>query len=145
MKINTSQAEWCGNLKTGSGTMVVGESGEEFGFSFRTRFEDRPGVNPEQLLGAAHAGCFSMALSHALSEEGYQSVKISTRAEVKLEPQGEGFAITGIHLDVNAEVKDIDEDTFRRLAQDSKENCPVSKALAGPEITLSAKLNQPEE
>ena len=141
MKINTSQAEWRGNLKIGSGTMVVGESGEEFGFSFGSRFKDQPGVNPEQLLGAAHAGCFSMALSHALSEAGYEPMKISTKADVKLESQDDGFAITAIHLSVSANVANIDDKTFNQIAQETKENCPVSKALTGPEITLSTALN----
>ena len=130
-------AEWRGDLKSGSGTFTAGDtiSGN---FSFRSRFEDGPGANPEQLIGAANAACFSMALSHGLAQAGNPPDELKTSATVTFQP-GEG--ITKIALTVAGKVPGIDADAFREAAEGAKANCPVSKALAGvPEITLDAHL-----
>lgn len=138
----TRQAEttWHGG-KDGSGDFDT-ESGDVAGtFRFPTRFEDEPGTNPEELIGAAHSGCFSMQFTAFLEEEGYTADRIHTTADVHLEPaEGGGFEISRIDLTLAAEIPEIDGDTFDELATRAKENCPVSKALAGPEITLEASL-----
>ena len=138
----TRQAEttWQGG-KDGSGDFET-ESGQVSGtFRFPTRFEDEPGTNPEELIGAAHSGCFSMQLTAFLEEEGYTPDRIHTSADVHLErADGGGFEIPRIDLTLDAAVPEIDQNTFDELAQRAKENCPVSKALAGPEITLDASL-----
>jgi osmotically inducible protein OsmC len=133
-------AIWKGSLKDGKGAMKVESGAFEGKYSFSSRFEDGTGTNPEELIGAAHAGCFSMALSLMLGEAGYTPDEISTRAEVTIEQKGEGFAITGITLNTEASVPNIDEDTFMKHAQNAKEGCPVSQALAGTNISLNAKL-----
>lgn len=136
----TSQAEttWHGG-KDGDGDFTT-ESGEVQGtFRFPTRFEDEPGTNPEELIGAAHSGCFSMQFTAFLQTEGYTAEHIHTTADVHLEPaEGGGFEIPRIDLTVDAVIPDIDRETFDELSQRAKENCPVSKALAGPTITLEA-------
>lgn len=138
----TRQAEtnWQGG-KDGSGDFET-ESGQVEGtFRFPTRFEDEEGTNPEELIGAAHSGCFSMQLTAFLEEEGYTADRLHTTADVHLEQaDGGGFEIPRIDLTLDAEVPDIDQSEFDDLAQRAKENCPVSKALAGPEITLDATL-----
>ena len=138
----TRQAEttWQGG-KDGSGDFQT-ESGEIEGtFRFPTRFEDEPGTNPEELIGAAHSGCFSMQLTAFLEGEGYAPDRLHTTADVHLDrADGGGFEISRVDLTLEAEVPDIEQDTFDDLAQRAKENCPVSKALAGPEITLDATL-----
>lgn len=138
----TKQAEttWHGGTD-GSGDFKT-ESGEIEGtFTFPTRFEDEPGTNPEEVIGAAHSGCFSMQLTAFLEEEGYTASELHTVADVHLEPaSGGGFEISKIDLTLTADVPDIDEETFMDLAERAKAGCPVSKALAGPEITLSATL-----
>jgi osmotically inducible protein OsmC len=117
------------------------ESGAyEGAFSFRSRFEDGAGSNPEELIAAAHAGCFSMAFSNVLDEEGYEPESVETSAEVTLRMLESGPAITKVHLTSTASVPRIDEDTFQELADAAKSGCPVSKALAGTEITLDATL-----
>lgn len=117
------------------------ESGAFSGaFSFHSRFEDGEATNPEELIGAAHAGCYSMAFSNVLDEHGFTPKSVSTKADVTLEMLEEGPTITKIHLTATANVPDIDEDTFHELANAAKEGCPVSKALAGPTITLDATL-----
>lgn len=133
-------AIWKGSIKDGKGAMKVESGAFEGKYSFSSRFEDGTGTNPEELIGAAHAGCFSMALSLMLGEAGYTPDEISTRAEVTIEQKGEGFAITGITLNTEASVPNIDEDTFIKHAQNAKEGCPVSQALAGTNISLNAKL-----
>jgi lipoyl-dependent peroxiredoxin len=120
--------------------MRLGSGAYEGPYSFRSRFEDGAGTNPEELIGAAHAGCFSMALSAALSGEGHEPKRIDTNARVHLDKVGEGFAITRIELETEAEVPGIDGDAFQKFADGAKANCPVSKALAGAEISLKARL-----
>jgi len=140
MAIRQSRAIWEGNLRKGQGTITFGSKGLEVPFSFAGRFEDGSGSNPEELIGGAHAGCFSMALVHALGEENYPPVKVETTAQVHLEKSDGGFTISKIELDTVADVPTIDADTFQSIAQNAKNSCPVSKVLAGADITLQAKL-----
>ncbi|HEY0835598.1 MAG TPA: OsmC family protein [Azospirillum sp.] len=140
MAVRQSDAEWRGDLMKGSGTMRLGSGAFEGAYSFPSRFESGKGTNPEELIAAAHAGCFSMALSAGLSKAGHTPTRVHTTARAHLEKVGEGFAITRIELDCEAEVPGIDADGFQRQAEDAKKNCPVSKALAGTEITLNARL-----
>ena len=134
-------AIWKGDLKTGIGTTST-ESGvlKDAQYGFSTRFEDGPGTNPEELIGAAHASCFSMALSLILSEHGIVADQIATTATVKLDKVEGGFAVTEIHLDMVADIPGASEDTFMAAAEAAKSGCPISKLL-NAEITLSAKLN----
>lgn len=140
MPVRTSEAEWRGDLLHGDGTMKLGSGAYEGKYSFATRFEEQPGTNPEELIGAAHAGCFSMALSAMLAEAGYQPKRIHTTAKVSIDKVGDGFAITRSALQTEAEVPSIDESTFLSFADKAKAGCPVSKALGAIEITLEAKL-----
>lgn len=140
MPIRKAQAIWEGNLREGKGTMKLGSGALEGSYSYPSRFEDGQGTNPEELLGAAHAGCFSMALSSALVRAGYSPVRIKTQAAVHLEKLEAGFTIVQIDLKTEAEVPDIDEKQFMELAEGAKKNCPISRALAVPEINLEAKL-----
>ena len=133
-------AVWEGGFPDGSGKMTVGSETFAGPFSTASRFEDGKGTNPEELIGAAHAGCFSMSLAHQLTEAGHTSKRIETTADVTIEKKGDGFAITSITLNTRAEVSGVDEDTFMKLAESAKENCPVSRALAGVNITLEAEL-----
>ncbi|WP_435009722.1 OsmC family protein [Tundrisphaera lichenicola] len=135
-----SEAQWLGDLTKGTGTVKLGSGAYEGPYSFKSRFESGTGTNPEELIAAAHAGCYSMALSAGLSQAGHSPTKIQTTASVVLEKQGEGFTITRIDLETEGAVPGIDEATFVTFAEDAKKNCPVSKALAGPEITLKAKF-----
>ena len=133
-------AEWHGELKSGAGTFTAGDtiSGE---YSFKSRFEDGPGANPEQLIAAAHAACFSMALSAALGDAGTPAESVKTNATVTLRFVDQAPTITAIALRTVASVPGIDEATFQAAARGAKEGCPVSRALAGvPEITLDASL-----
>jgi osmotically inducible protein OsmC len=140
MKTNKAHANWQGNLKNGIGKVKLDVSKEEFAFNFLTRFEDGTGTNPEELIAAAHAGCFSMAFSGLLTDEGYEPKSINTTAKVSIEKTSDGFKISKSHLQTEAEVQGIDEGLFRELAKKAKENCPVSKALSTLEITLDASL-----
>jgi lipoyl-dependent peroxiredoxin len=140
MPVRTSEAEWKGDLLKGKGTMKLGSGAYEGQYSFQSRFEEGTGTNPEELIAAAHAGCFSMALSAGLAAAGFEPKRVHTTAAVKLEKVGDGFAITKIHLTTEAEIPGIDDATFQQQAEGAKKGCPVSKALAGPEITLDAKL-----
>ena len=140
MAVRTSEAEWKGNLLQGKGTVKLGSGAYEGAYSFQSRFEEGPGTNPEELIAAAHAGCFSMALSAGLASAGFEPKRVHTVAKVRLEKVGEGFAITNIHLTTEAEVPGIDEATFQQQAEAAKKGCPVSKALAATSITLDAKL-----
>jgi osmotically inducible protein OsmC len=143
MLIRKADAEWKGDLIRGSGRLAVGSKAFELPYSFKARFEDgQPGTNPEELIGAAHAGCFTMALTAQLSRAGFAPTRIQTTASVALEKLGEAFAITRIELDTSANVPGIDDATFQKLAADAKQNCPVSKALAGTRIELKAILNR---
>jgi osmotically inducible protein OsmC len=137
MSVRTSSAEWNGTLKKGAGTMKLGSGAYEGPFTFASRFESGRGTNPEELVGAAHAGCFSMFLAALLSDAGFTPTRIRTTAAVHL---GEGPTINLIELDTEAEVPNLTEAAFREHAEAAKKNCPVSKALAGPEIKLNAKL-----
>jgi osmotically inducible protein OsmC len=135
-----ASAQWQGTLKEGSGTLSTGSGAlVEKPYSFKTRFEGEPGTNPEELIGAAHAGCFSMAFSMILGMAGFTPTKINTTATVTLEPKDGGFAITASHLDVTAVIPGIDDATFQDLAAKAKAGCPVSKVLNAT-ITMEAKL-----
>lgn len=140
MATSTAEAVWEGGLKDGKGTMKLGSGAFNGAYSFRTRFEGTPGTNPEELIGAAHAGCFSMALSAGLGKSGFTPTRIQTSAEVHLEKVGEGFKITRIELSSEAAIPNIDEKTFKEHAENAKKGCPVSQALAGAQIELDAKL-----
>jgi len=140
MATRTGSAVWEGTLKSGSGKMKLGSGGEDFPYSFNSRFENGSGTNPEELIGAAEAGCFSMALSLGLEKAGFPPKKISTSAKVKLEQTGGAFRITAIELESEAEVPNIDEAQFQETAEQTKRNCPVSVALSGTQINLKARL-----
>ena len=140
MPIRTAEAEWKGNLLIGQGSMKLGSGAFEGAYSFKSRFEEGTGTNPEELIAAAHAGCFSMALSAILSEAGFDPKSVKTTAKVSIEKVGDGFAITKSALSTVAEIPGIDEATFIEKANAAKAGCPVSKVLAGAEITLEAKL-----
>jgi lipoyl-dependent peroxiredoxin len=140
MPTRQAEAVWEGSLKDGSGNVTVQSGVIDVSYSFHTRFEDAPGTNPEELIGAAHAGCFSMALAAGLGRAGFNPEKIHTVAKVHLEKQEAGFAITRINLVTEASVPNIDAATFQEHAQNAKKGCPVSKALAAIEINLDAKL-----
>jgi osmotically inducible protein OsmC len=144
MPVRNAEAEWKGNVLEGNGTVKLGSGAFEGAYSFKTRMGDDPGTNPEELIGAAHAGCFSMAFSAALGRAGFtpNRIQIHTKAAVSFDKVGEGFAITRIDLTTEAEIPDIQEDEFQKIANAAKENCPVSKALAGTEIHLQATLKQ---
>ena len=140
MAKRTASAVWEGTPKDGKGKVKLGSGAFEGQYSFASRFEEGTGTNPEELIGAAHAGCFSMALAAGLTKAGLKPTRISTNASVSLEKVGEAFAITTIELDTEAEVSGIDQSAFLDHAEAAKKNCPVSKALAGTEIKLNAKL-----
>jgi osmotically inducible protein OsmC len=135
-----ASAVWTGSLKEGQGTISTGSGAlSAKPYSFRTRFEGEPGTNPEELIGAAHAGCFSMALSMILGLAGFTPEKIETTATITLEQKDGGFAITASHLDVTAKVPGADEAAFADCAAKAKAGCPVSKLLNAT-ITMDAKL-----
>ncbi len=136
----TASAQWKGDLKSGSGT-ISSASGvlSNTQYSFKTRFEQGNGTNPEELLAAAHAACFSMALSLMLEAEGLKAETIDTVCTISLEKEGEGFAIKRSHLDLKAKIPGASQDAFNRAANNAKEGCPVSK-LYDTEITLNAQL-----
>jgi len=136
MPTRKAEAEWKGNLAEGNGTLKVGSGAFEGSYSFKSRFEDgQSATNPEELLGAAHAGCFTMALAAQLSRERLTPTRIHTEAKVRLEKFGEAFSITRIDLETEAQVPGIDDATFQKHASDAKQNCPLSKALAATEST----------
>lgn len=140
MPARKAEAEWKGDLKGGNGSVSLGSGAFSGPYGFNSRFEDGPGTNPEELIGAAHAGCFSMALSHVLGGAGHTPERLHTTATVHIEQQGEGFAIPKIELDLEGSVPGISAEEFQKHAETAKENCPVSKALAGTSITLRARL-----
>jgi len=143
MPERTGEAAWEGDLREGTGTVSLGSGAYSGPYSYASRFEDAagtPGTNPEELIAAAHAACFSMALSAGLAGGGHVATRVHTTARVRLERKEAGFAITRIDLRCEAEVPGIDEEAFRKEAETAKANCPVSKALAGTEITLDASL-----
>jgi osmotically inducible protein OsmC len=137
MAIRTASAVWDGTLKEGKGLMKLGSGAFEGAFTFASRFEEGPGTNPEELVGAAQAGCFSMFLAALLTDAGYPPTQIRTSAKVHLR---EGPRITLIELDTEAEVPNIDEKTFIENVEKSKKNCPISLALSGPELRVTARL-----
>jgi osmotically inducible protein OsmC len=137
----TAQASWQGDLVEGGGRIGVGSGAYEGPFTLRARVDDvERSTNPEELIGAAHAGCFTMSLANLLTESGHPPADLKTTAKVRLEQLDTGFAITNITLQTVGDVPGVDADAFARLAQQAKETCPVSRALAGTEITLEAKL-----
>jgi osmotically inducible protein OsmC len=136
-----AKATWNGDLKNGKGNMSFGSGAYEGAYSFKSRFEDGTGTNPEELIGAAHAGCYSMALSADLAEAGFSPEGVTTKADVSLEMVDGDPAITTIVLNVEANIPDIDEETFMEHAEGAKKACPVSKALSGVNIELNAKLH----
>jgi len=140
MAIRTGNAVWEGNLQNGKGNLRLGSGAYEGPYSFLSRFQDGDGTNPEEMLAAAHAACYSMALSHGLDQAGHTATRVSTKARAHLEKGDGGFSITKIELETQAEVPGIDEAEFQKLAEGTKSACPVSKALAATPITLSAKL-----
>jgi osmotically inducible protein OsmC len=141
MPTRTAEAEWRGKLADGNGHLKVGSGAFEGPYSFKSRFEDgQAATNPEELIGAAHAGCFTMALAAQLSRAGVPPTRLHTVAKVKLEKVGDAFSITGIDLEIEAEIAGIDDATFQKYATEAKQNCPVSKALAGTDIHLKAIL-----
>jgi lipoyl-dependent peroxiredoxin len=142
MPTRTADAEWSGDLKAGSGKMRLGSGAYEGPFSFKSRMENGAGTNPEELLGAAHAGCFSMALSAILSGAGHPPTNVHTTAKVTFDPVPGGFAITKIDLSTEAVVPGLDEKGFLEHAEAAKKGCPVSKALAAVPMALTAKLKK---
>ena len=140
MAIRSAEAAWKGDLKQGEGNIRFGQGAYDGAYSFASRFENGKGTNPEELIAAAHAGCFSMALAHGLSQAGHQPKEVRTTAKVHLEKGEGGFSIPRIELQSVAEVPGIDEATFQKQAEEAKKNCPVSNVLAGAQISLDAKL-----
>jgi osmotically inducible protein OsmC len=140
MLVRKATAAWEGGLKNGKGTMSFGSGAYKGSYSFASRFEQGPGTNPEELIGAAHAGCFSMALSLVLEQAGFKPERIDTTARVSLDKVPEGFKITTIELETAGRVPGIDEKTFKEKAEAAKKGCPVSVALTGVEIKLQARL-----
>ena len=137
MPTRTSTANWQGTLKEGAGTMRLGSGAYEGPFSFVSRFEEGPGTNPEELIAAAHAGCYSMALSATLGKAGFTPAAIDTSATVHLNPPA---GITKIELNTVADVPGLSDSDFQKFAEETKSTCPVSKALSAVEITLTARL-----
>lgn len=135
-----AKAIWNGDLKNGNGKMSFDSGAYEGAYSFKSRFEEGDGTNPEELIGAAQAGCFSMALSADLAEAGFSPKSVTSRAEVNLEMVNGAPTITTITLNTEAEIPGIDNDKFMEIAESAKTNCPVSRALKGVEINLNATL-----
>ena len=138
--IRHAEAQWNGSLKDGSGHIKTETGALDSAYSFRSRFEGGGETNPEELLGASHAGCFSMALSAALTGAGHPPTSINTQASVHLNKVDAGFAITKIELETVAVVPGIDSATFQKIAGEAKAGCPISKALASVDIHLNATL-----
>lgn len=141
MAIRSSNAQWEGDLKSGKGTMTVGKGAYTGPFSFASRFEEGTGTNPEELIAAAHAGCFSMAFSAELSKAGHTPTRVATKATVHLgaDPAG-GMRVSKIELDTEAQVPGIDNAKFQEIAEGARKGCPISKLLTGAPISLTAKL-----
>jgi lipoyl-dependent peroxiredoxin len=134
--VRKGSAEWNGDLKAGKGTVTVQSGAFDTQYSYKSRFEEGTGTNPEELIGAAHAGCYSMALSNTLAEAGHVPDSVKTTAKVKME----GLKITEVLLETQGSVPGLDDAEFQRYAEDAKKNCPVSQALAALDIKLDAKL-----
>jgi osmotically inducible protein OsmC len=140
MATRSAKAQWDGTLQEGKGTMAFGSGAFQGAYSFQSRFENGAGTNPEELIAAAHAGCFSMAFAAALGKNGFNPKRVNTTANVHLTKGDAGFSINLIELQTEASVPGIDDAKFQEIAETAKKTCPVSKALAGPEIKLQAKL-----
>ena len=141
MKTNGS-AVWQGGIKDGRGAVSTRSGAlQEYPYGFSSRFEGKPGTNPEELIGAAHAGCFTMALSLILGEAGLTAERMETKADVTLDKQGDGYAITAVHLTLKARIPGADRAKFEELAGKAKAGCPVSKLLKA-EITMDATLEE---
>lgn len=140
MAVRKAQAVWEGTLKEGSGSMKFGSGAFEGAYTYASRFEEGIGTNPEELIGAAHAGCFSMALSADLGKAGYTPKRIATKAQVHLGRVDGKARITKVHLETEAEVPGIDQEAFLKIAEGTRTGCPVSAALSSVEITLDARL-----
>ena len=141
MPTRNSSAIWEGNLKEGKGTMKLGSGAYEGAYTFASRFENGKGTNPEELIGAAHAGCFSMALASGLAKSGHDPKRIATTARVSLTKGDSGFRITAIELETEASVPGLDRSDLQKHAEEAKKNCPVSRALSGEiSVTVQAKL-----
>ena len=140
MPTRTAEAVWTGNITEGKGTIKTESGVLDKPYDWRSRSADGPLTNPEELLGAAHAGCFSMALSGALGKAGFTATRIHTTAKVTFEKVGDGFSITKIDLTNESQIPNIDDAKFQELANGAKAGCPVSKALTGTTISLNAKL-----
>jgi osmotically inducible protein OsmC len=140
MPVRTAEAEWKGNLAQGAGQMKTGSGAVERAYSFSSRFEDGAGTNPEELIGAAHAGCFSMALAHALAQAGHEPERVRTTASVHLEKTDDGMSITRIDLVTRGRVPGIDQGTFEEYAENARKGCIVSRALRAVEISVDATL-----
>ena len=140
MPIRTASALWEGDLKGGKGKMKMQSGSYEGAYSFSSRFEEGTGTNPEELIAAAHAGCFSMAFSNGLAKAGFTPKRVSTTAKVHLEKVGEGFKITTIELNTEGDVPGIDEQKFLEVGEGAKKNCPVSQLVIGANVKLNAKL-----
>jgi len=138
--IRKAHAAWRGTGRDGDGDLTT-DSGilKETPYSYRTRFENQPGTNPEELIAAAHAGCFTMALAFQLQAAGYTPTELTTEAAVSLDPDGSGFKITKSALTLKADVPDLDQETFKKLAEAAEKGCPVSQLMKA-EITLDATL-----
>lgn len=141
MPVRKAEAEWKGNLTEGKGHLKLGSGAFEGEYSFASRFNEdgTAATNPEELIGAAHAGCFTMALDAALTKAGHSPERLHTSAKVRLDKVGEGFEITKITLELEGEVPNLSKEEFETFAHNAKANCPVSKALAGTEIELEIK------
>lgn len=140
MAVRTAEAEWQGDLASGNGTVKTESGALHASYSFASRFESGSGTNPEELIGAAHAGCFSMALANLLAQDDHDPRRVRTTARVHLEKGEEGPGITSIQLHCEAEVPGLDDAAFREYAKQAKAGCPVSKALAATPVELDAKL-----
>jgi osmotically inducible protein OsmC len=142
MPIRTATARWQGNLTEGTGTIRTGKGGLSGNYSFKSRFEEGEGTNPEELIGAAHAGCFSMAFSKGLADAGFTPNSVDTTAKVHLDKTDGGFGVTRIELETVGDVPGIDPAEFQKIAEGAKENCPISRLLApGAQISLNATLS----
>jgi len=140
MPVRTADAQWNGSLTEGDGQMAFGGGAFEGQYSFGSRFEEGAGTNPEELIAAAHAGCFSMQLAGVLGKAGHEPESVKTTARISLEKDGEGFTIVRSDLVSEAKVAGIDDEEFQRHADEAKRICPVSRALDAIEIGLEAKL-----
>lgn len=137
-----AEADWNGGIIDGNGKVKLGSGAFEGAYSFKSRFseDEQTATNPEELIAAAHAGCYTMALSGNLGRAGYSPKNIHTTANVRIEKQGEGFVIPNIDLETEAEVEGIEDEEFQKIAEETKKTCPVSQVLSGAEISLKATL-----